>query len=61
MHVKAAFQELAFGKEASPEFQAIVDQIDQLQYMSYRVIKDFSDTAAQGNDLRTKVSMVISC
>lgn len=53
LHVKAAFQELAFGEEASPEFQAITGQMDQLQYLSYRVIKDFSDTSVQVNNLRT--------
>lgn len=55
---ETTFKKMTFGEGASTKFQAIVDQIDELQSLSCQVIEDFSDTSERVDETRYKVSMV---
>lgn len=58
LSVETTFKKMTFGEDASTKFQAIVDQIDQLQGLSRQVIKDFNDTSKRVDETRYKVSKV---
>lgn len=58
MTVETTFKKMTFGEDASTKFQAIVDQIDQLQGLSRQVLKDFNDTSKRVDETRYKVSKV---
>lgn len=56
MTVEATLKKMKLGEDASAKFQAIIDQIDQLQRLVLSSLNDFSDTLERIDNMRYEVN-----